>query len=178
MAELTTLARPYAKAAFEFAFADKNLSGWSKALKLLVEVAAEKSVQLMFDSPSMTAEQKASALAGVCGDKLDDKQKNFVSVLADNGRLSLLPELYELFELFKAQAESTVDVTLETAYDIDAKQLSELEGALKKNLARDVICQTKLNKDLLGGVVIRAGDTVIDASVRGRLSKLATAMNA
>lgn len=178
MAELTTLARPYAKAAFENALADSALGAWSKTLSLLATVLTENVVIALVSSPNLTAEQKSQSLIDVCGDALNDKQQNFVRVLAYNDRLALLPQINELFELYKAHQEKSVDVSIETAFDLTDAQLAALEVSLKKTLARDVEFSTSVNKDLLGGVFIRAGDTVIDASIRGRLSKLAGAMNA
>lgn len=178
MAELTTLARPYAKAAFEAARDDSALADWSKALGLLAAIAQEDAPRKLFSSPSMTAEQKSAALVELCGSELNDKQQNFVQVLARNTRLGLLPQVAALFELFKANQEKSVDVSVESAFEISAAELSTLENGLKKALARDVSCQATINKDLVGGVLIRAGDTVIDASIRGRLAKLADAMSA
>jgi len=178
MAELTTLARPYARAAFETARDSKTLSAWSDALSLLAVVASDAAVQVLVSSPNLTSSEKSQKLVEVCGDSLGAPQQNFVSVLSENDRLPLLPEISELFELFKANQEKTVDVDIETAFELSDAQLSALETSLKKTLARDVALSSKVEKDLLGGVFIRAGDTVIDASVRGRLTKLATAMGA
>lgn len=178
MAELSTLARPYARAAFESAVADNALSTWSEALALLAAIAKEELPAKLFSAPSLTAEEKSSAVSDVCGDKLNAKQQNFVQVLASNNRLSLLPQVSALFELYKANHEKTVEVSVESAFEVSAEQLAVLENSLKKSLARDVACHTSVNKALLGGVFIRAGDTVIDASVRGRLAKLADVMNA
>jgi F-type H+-transporting ATPase subunit delta len=178
MAELTTLARPYARAAFETARDSASLSAWSEALGLLAAVSTESAVEALVSSPNLTSSDKSQRLSEVCGDALDTQQKNFVSVLAENGRLALLPEIFELFELFKANQEKTVDVDIETAFELSDAQLAALETSLKKTLARDVALSSNVDKALLGGVFIRAGDTVIDASVRGRLSKLAAAMGA
>lgn len=178
MAEFTTLARPYARAAFESARDGNALSAWSEALSLLAAVSGDAAVKVLISSPNLTSSEKSSKLIDVCGDVLAEQQKNFVSVLADNGRLALLPEISQLFELFKANQEKTVDVDIETAFELNEAQLSALESSLKKTLARDVALSSKVDKALLGGVFIRAGDTVIDASVRGRLTKLAAAMGA
>lgn len=178
MAELITLARPYAKAAFESARDDAALAGWSKALKLLAAVSEELAVKALIETPKMTSLQKSTAIAEVCAESLTDKQQNFVKILAENGRLALLPEISALYELYKANQEKSVDVNVETAYELTDAQLSTLEASLKKTLARDVEFSTSVDKTLVGGVFIRAGDTVIDASIRGRLNKLAGAMNA
>lgn len=178
MAELITLARPYAKAAFENALADSALSAWSEALRLLAAVSADVQIGAMFASPKLTAQQKSDVVVEVCGDALDGKQKNFVAILADNDRLPLLEHISELFELYKANQEKSIEVNVETAFDLSSEQLAALEVSLKKTLAREVEFNTSVNKELLGGVFIRAGDTVIDASIRGRLNKLAGVMSA
>lgn len=178
MAELTTLARPYAKAAFKSALSASALPAWSEALALLAAVSGEDAVQALVASPKQTAEQKSQSLIDICGDKLSDKQQYFLKILAENDRLALLPQISELYELYKANQEKTVDVNVETAFDLTEAQLASLETSLKKTLDREVSFSTTVNKDLLGGVFIRAGDTVIDASIRGRLQKLAGAMSA
>ncbi|WP_096086637.1 F0F1 ATP synthase subunit delta [Agaribacterium haliotis] len=178
MAELTTLARPYAKAAFESALQDGALGNWSEALVLLAAVSAEETVAEAIASPQHTADEKAEAMIYICADKLNDKQQNFIKILAENDRLALAPEISTLFELFKANQEQSVDVNIETAFELTEAQLSALHAGLKKHLAREVELSTSVNSDLLGGVFIRAGDTVIDDSIRGRLNKLAGAMSA
>ena len=177
MAEIITLARPYAKAAFEYALAADKLSAWSKSLTLLANVAVSETMQKVLNSPSLTSQQQAQTLIDVCGEELDEKAKNFVSALAANKRLALLAEIQNLFEQLKAQQEKSVDVDVTSAFELDSATEEKLAAALKKTLQRDVKLTTQVNKSLLGGVVVRAGDTVIDGSVRGRLAKLAEAMN-
>ena len=178
MAELTTLARPYAKAAFEHARDAKDLDGWLKAITLAAEVSLEHQVEAMLFSPNYTDEQKADAFLEICGDKLCDAQKNFVRVMAENKRLGVLPEVHTLFELYKSNQEKTVDVDIQSAFEISKKLEQKLAETLTKKLDREVSLQTSIDESLLGGALIRAGDTVIDGSVRGRLAKLAEAMNA
>ncbi len=178
MAELTTLARPYAKAAFEQARIATDLAGWSEALVLVAAVSQEENIQKVQTAPSLTAEQKSAMFLEVCGDKLNEKQQNFIKILSENKRLSLLPQVFELFELFKANQEKSVDVDVQTAFEISAELQDKLAQTLRKKLDREVTLQTSVDKNLLGGALIRAGDTVIDGSVRGRLAKLAEAMNA
>lgn len=177
MAELITLARPYAKAAFEVARAEKDLAGWHKALGMAVAVVAQDSVQAALSSPNYTKAGKAKLFCEVCGDALNAKQQNFIGILAENGRLALLPEVFELFELLKANHEKTVDVEIETAFEMPSELEKKLIAMLKVKLDRDVTLKTSVDKSLLGGALIRAGDMVIDGSARGRLAKLAEAMN-
>ena len=178
MAELTTLARPYAKAAFEFARAQQDLAGWQGALNQAALVADNDAVESMLSSPSLTSAQKGQKFCELCGDALNDKQQNFVKVLAENNRLDLLPQVAELFELYKANQEKTVDVEVQTAFEISSDLEQKLAATLKAKLEREVALTTTVDKSLIGGALIRAGDTVIDGSARGRLAKLSEAMNA
>lgn len=173
MAELTTLARPYAKAAFDTARAANTLKDWSSSLSLLAAVSKTGPVKSVLGSPTLSAEQKADALISVCGDELHANAKNFVKVLASNKRLNLLSQISELFENLRAQQEKFSDVQLISAYPLDSNVENALVEKLKKVLLCDVSLNTEIDKSLLAGVVVRSGDTVIDASVRGRLNKLA-----
>lgn len=177
MAEWSTLARPYAKAAFDYARERNDLGGWSKQLALLAAIVGTDKMVQVIASPAQTAERQAALLVQLCGDELSDKLRNFVRVLADNKRLPLLPEISALFDQFKANQERSVDVEVATAFELDRDTADRLAQALRGKLQRDVTINTVVDKSLLGGVVVRAGDVVIDGSVRGRLAKLAKAMN-
>ncbi|MFL0811027.1 MAG: F0F1 ATP synthase subunit delta [Agarilytica sp.] len=178
MAELTTLARPYAKAAFEFAREQKDLAGWLSLLTQAAAVASQEKVEALLSSPGLTTADKGKHFCSVCGDSLNEKQKNFLQTLALYNRLSLLPQVAELFELYKANQEKTVDVEIQTAFEISSEMEQKLASTLKSKLDRDVELSTNVDKSLIGGALIRAGDTVIDGSARGRLAKLSEAMNA
>ncbi len=176
MAELSTLARPYAKAAFEYARERSGIDAWSAQLITAASVAADDKVAALLDNPSLTDEQQANALSDVCGDEIGAEMKNFIAILATNKRLSLLPEIAQQFELFKANLEKSVDVEVISAFDLADETTAKLASVLGEKLEREVKVSTSTDKDLLGGVLIRAGDTVIDGSVRGRLNKLAEAL--
>jgi F-type H+-transporting ATPase subunit delta len=177
MAELSTLARPYAKAAFQVAVQDGALDNWSKMLTLSAAVSADASVSVLLADPSLSSEQLASAFLGVCGDEIDAKGSNFVHLLTENKRIGLLPEIAEQFSALKANQEKTLDVEVTTAYELSPETLAKLAESLKTKLECDVKLNTNVDQSLLGGAVIRAGDTVIDSSVRGKLVKLAESMN-
>ncbi|MFT5577684.1 MAG: F-type H+-transporting ATPase subunit delta [Paraglaciecola psychrophila] len=178
MAELSTLARPYAKAIFEYAVAAGDLDGLSKQLATAAAVAHAGKVVEVLSSPSLTTEQQADAFLTVCGDELTAPAKNFIKVLAENKRISLLPEIVSLFDQFKSNREKSVDVEVATVFELEETMKQTLSAALSKKLERDVNLQTTIDKNLIGGVVIRAADIVIDNSIRGRLAKLAETMNA
>ena len=177
MAELSTLARPYAKAAFEYAVEAKDLQSWSEGLALAASVAQQSEVVELLSSPSATADQQASALKDICADELSVTGQNFISILSENRRLQLLPQISQQFEVMKANLEKAVDVDVATASELDAAQQKSLSDALSAKLERKVNLQVSVDKNLLGGAVIRAGDTVIDGSIRGRLTKLAESLN-
>ena len=177
MAELSTLARPYAKAAFEYAAASNELKGWSESLAVIAVVAQQGKVEKLLSSPTYTAEQQAQQLMDVCGESLSEAGRNFISVLAENRRLKLLPYIQQQFEVLKANREKSVDVNVTSAGEITPEQQQKLAAALQAKLDREVNLQVSIDKSLLGGAVIRAGDTVIDGSIRGRLAKLAEALN-
>ena len=177
MAELSTLARPYAKAAFEFAREHEALAQWSEQLATAAAVSANEGMDTVLDNPSLTDEQQAQTMNEVCGDATGQEVKNFVSILASNKRLSLLPVICAQFELLKSNLEKSVDVEVVSAFDLNDETANKLADVLGKKLEREVKVSTSTDQDLLGGVLIRAGDLVIDGSVRGRLNKLAEAMN-
>ncbi len=177
MAELSTLARPYARAAFEYARDKSALDQWSTALTTAANVCAQKRVAALLASPEHTSSALSAMLTDLCGDALGDDQRNFIRVLAANKRLPLLPEINLLFDALKAEQERSVDVTVVSAYPVADDTKATLTTVLSKKLERDVGVETQVDEALLGGVLIRAGDLVIDGSVRGRLNKLSEAMN-
>lgn len=177
MAELSTLARPYAKAAFQYAADASDLQGWSDSLAVAAAVASQDTVVKLLSSPSYTATQQAEKTIEVCGDALNEKSRSFVQVLAENRRLQLLPQIYQQFEVLKANREKTVEVSVVSASEISTEQQEKLASALSSKLEREVSMQVSIDDSLIGGVVVRAGDTVIDGSIRGRLAKLAEVLN-
>ena len=177
MAELSTLARPYAKAAFEYALEKSALADWSTQLMEVAAVVSYEGMAEVLDNPALTSEQQAGTLNEVCGDSIGGEMKNFIIILADNKRLALLPEISKQYELFKANQEKAVDVEVISAFELPEATVNRLAEVLGKKLERQVKVSSSTDSDLLGGVLIRAGDTVIDGSVRGRLNKLAEAMN-
>jgi F-type H+-transporting ATPase subunit delta len=173
MSQFTTLARPYARAAFETAISDGSLKGWSAALGLLAALLQDSKVAGYLSDPSNSTGAQGQTLLDLCGSELDAKAQNFVLILAANKRLVLLPDISTLFEELKADYEKTVDVDVISAFGMDQSAESSLVAALKKRLQRDVKLNVTIDRALIGGMIVRAGDLVIDGSVRGRLNKLA-----
>lgn len=176
MAESTSLARPYARAAFEAARDNNQLEAWNEALNLLSAATQDPDMAAALKHPGLSAQQKIELLTEVCGDKLTEGVRNFVRIMAENRRLGLFPAIAELFSEYRHDHERVVDVTVTTAYELTGEQKEKLTESLARKLERKVLLSVQSDRSIIGGVVIEAGDTVIDASVRGRLGKLATAM--
>lgn len=173
MIEPITLARPYARAAFEYGRAAGTLDSWSLALGELAAVAGEQRVVSVLNDPALTGERRAQVLSDLVGDSVAPPVKNFVRIMAENDRLALLPEVAGLFADMKQQLEATIAVEVTSAFDMSDAELSALSESMAKKLDRSVSIKSHTDPSLLGGAVIRAGDLVIDGSVRGRLNKLA-----
>jgi len=177
MAELTTIARPYAQAIFELAQSEGTLAQWSDMLALAAAVAADPQIVALIDSPQLTEAQLSELVTGICGDRLDAHGRNVIRLLAENHRLAVLPEIARLYEQRRSQAEGAVHAELISAFAPTAEQQKAVIEALKKRLGRDIQLQCSVDAALLGGAVVRAGDLVIDGSVRGRLARLGTALS-
>lgn len=176
MAELVTVARPYAKAAFKFANEAKTTAEWSAMLGFAAAVMSEKTVAKALDNPQLTAEKKADLFISICGDKLNAAGKQFVQQLAQNKRLKVLPQVYVLFEKLLAEQQRKQDVHVTSAFQLTAAEQENLKKALAKKLGKEINLQSSVDKALIGGVIIHAGDTVIDSSVRGKLQQLSQAL--
>jgi F-type H+-transporting ATPase subunit delta len=172
MLEKATIARPYAEAAFAQALEEGKLSDWSDMLNLLSMVVSDEHMHAVISSPKLTAEQLAQFIVDICGDKLSQTGKNFVSVLVDAERISIVAEIFKLFELKRAAAEGISEVDVISAYPLDDSQVSTISDAISKRLGKKISVKTEEDNSLIGGVIIRVGDSVIDASLRGRLKEL------
>jgi F-type H+-transporting ATPase subunit delta len=178
MAEKTTIARPYAKAAFEEAKADKRLTQWSDMLRTAANAVRDPRLHELLGSPSVTVEELAQFVMGLIGPGLDEHAENFFRTLAENHRLAYLPEISALFDEFKDEAERVVDVTVTSAAPIDGAQQQALSKALERKLKRTVRLHCATDPTLIGGAVLRSGDTVIDGSLLSRLKRIAFELTA
>ena len=176
MQEKTTIARPYAQAVFETASEESKLSEWSEMLGLLDAVVSDAQLQAVLTNPKLDATALSDLVLGVCGESLDEKGSNLVKVLANARRLVIVPEINKLFEQLRAEAEGVIEVAVTSAYELAADQQAAISEAMAKRLGRKVEITSDIDDSLIGGVVIRAGDSVIDASVKGRLKALTTQM--
>jgi len=175
MAENLTLARPYADAAFSLAKAGKALGRWSEALNRMAAVVVDPQMQACVCNPRLTAPQVLAFFIDVVGN-LTAEQKNFVHVLIDNERLGVLPEIRDLFIELKNDFEGVRDAEIESAFPIDNATLAQLTADLETRYRCKIKSTVTVNPDLIGGVRIAIGDQVIDASVRGKLAAMATAL--
>ena len=178
MAERITTARPYAKAIFSLARQDNTLAATADGLARAATVVADPRVHALLGSPHVTATQLAEFVSGVVGAKLDEHSRNFISLLAANRRLGFLPEIAALFEVMKSDLENAVDVEVIAASQLTPDQESRYAAALQKRFGRSVRLHTKVDGSLMGGAVLKAGDLVIDGSIKGRLERLAIEMTA
>ena len=176
MAENITIARPYAEAVFKLAKEKNTLAEWAKMLALLETVVQDPHVIAYSTNPNFSAEQIESLLLGICGKKLDGMGRNFVQVLTRNDRLPLLPQIRELFEALKAEQEGVLEVKIDSAFPLSKKQTGELERRLKERYQRKIVTQVSVEPELIGGVKIAVGDHVLDATVRGKLEAMRTAL--
>lgn len=177
MAERRTTARPYAEAAFALARDARRLKPWSEMLGLLAAVVGDADMQPLLDDPRLPRERVAELIIEIGGRHLDSEAQNFVRILAENRRLALLPEIIELYEMRRAEAEAIVEADVTSAYALTDAEQRKISEALKRRLGREVRVTTRVDASLLGGIVIRAGDLVINGSVRGRIAALATHLN-
>ena len=178
MAERITTARPYAKAIFALARQNNSLAATADGLTLGAQVVADPRVHSLLGSPHVTAAQLSELVNGIVGSKLDEHGRDFISLLAANRRLGFLPEIAALFAQMKAEVENSVDVDVTSATALSPDQESRYAAALQKKLGRTVRLRTQVDQGLLGGAVLKAGDLVIDGSIKGRLDRLATELTA
>ena len=172
MAEIATLARPYANALFDVAKSERGLEHWSRMLWNLAAASEHPKVRLLLESPDVANEQKAFRLNEVCGDELNDRAKKFVQVLATNRRLPVLGEIARQFDVLRALEEQNLDVEVVSAFPLTDAESEHLADVLRDKYKKEVTLTSRVDSSLLGGAIIRAGDTVIDGSVRGKLEKL------
>lgn len=176
MSSALTLARPYARAAFELAHSHKALPFWAEKLAFAAQVASDPRVVALFGNPRISHGELVSLFLPN-GEKADSEFGRFVSLLVENGRLPVLPEISALFEQLKLESERSLKVRLRTASRVEPAELEKLGAALKRRFNRDIELSQSIDPKMIGGAVIDAGDVVIDGSVRGRLARLEQALS-
>ncbi len=176
MADFTTAARPYAKAVFELAQEQGQFDAWSGRLEFWSALVGNPEMSQRLDTPGLTHQEKAGLIEAVAGDEMDDNSRNFVRLLAENNRLALLPDIHGIFEDLRAAAEGEIEATVTSAFELTDDQRNKMADALSKRLERKVRIVNIVDKDLIGGAVIRAGDLVIDGSLKGRVENMERAV--
>ncbi len=177
MADIATVARPYAQAVFRLARDNDALAAWTDQLELAAAVVRDQDMDLLLGSPRLDPAQKADLIIDVCGEGLGTSGANLVRLLVSNRRASLLPEIAAQFRRLRAEVERTVEARLVTAEAVDEAVTDRIRDALAKRLDRNVRLHTDVDESLIGGAIVEADDTVIDGSVRGKLARLAGAMS-
>lgn len=171
MSEIVTVARPYAKAAFDFAVEQQGLDRWQQMLSFAAEVSRDDQVADLLSS-ALAPEHLANTFLAICGEQLDENGQNLIKVMAENGRLIVLPDVLEQFIQLRSAQESTIEVDVTSATPLNDNQMANLATAMEKRLSRKVKLNCKIDKSVMAGIIIRAGDMVIDGSIRGRLDRL------
>ena len=175
MSELTTVARPYARAAFDYAVEQNAIDKWLSMLVFAAEVAKNETVKQLLTGTA-NADQVAKIFIGVCEDQLDLNGQNLIKLMAENKRLASLPEVVTLFSELKDEYEKTVEVFVTSAVELSAQQQDALVQSLEKRLARKVKLNCRVDESVVGGLIIKAGDMVIDSTIRGKLDRLNVAL--
>jgi F-type H+-transporting ATPase subunit delta len=178
MAEPSTVARPYAEAAFRLADAGNALAKWSQMLGALAQVGQDERVQRAVADPGLSDAQVAGVFISILSGRLDGEAENLLRVLAENRRIELLPEIRSQFEALKNEREGVVEAEVHTAFELTEAQVADLVQRLEKRTGRKVKAKIQMQKDLIAGVKVVLGDKVIDGSARAQLAALETALKA
>jgi len=174
MAEPTTIARPYAEAAFRIARAGNVLPAWSEMLRFLSDVAADPQAAAALDNPKLTAADKTALLLSIGGERLDATGRNFVRVLVEADRVAVLPQIRTLFETLKNDADGVAKARIDSAFPLSDGETAELKAALEKRFGRKIEATVNVDPALGGGARITVGDTVIDGTIEAQLAAMAT----
>lgn len=178
MSELSTLARPYAAAVFKRASESGSAEQWSQMLGLIAAVVKDNGIATIIENPKVSQERLIQLLLDICQGQLNQEGENFLKLLVQNDRLTLAPQISSLYETHKADAEGYVDVDVTTAYAFTKDEQKKFTSALEKTLAKKVRINVSVDKALIGGFLAKAGDRVIDGSIKGRLQHMQKTLKA
>lgn len=173
MSELATLARPYAAAVFKRAKETDATDKWSQSLAFMSAVLINKDISVVVDNPKVNKQRLSALMLDICQGHINDENENFLKLLIQNNRLNLLTSIAKLFEAYKAEDEGYIEVEVISAYPLSKEAKHDLTTTLEKTLGKKIHMNVTVDKSLIGGVLVRAGDKVIDGSIRGRLQQLA-----
>ncbi len=178
MAEISTIARPYAAAAYKLGREQKSLAKWSEMLGFATAVSNDAQMQAYIQNPKVISSELQIAFLKVCGDKLNEQGQNLIKVLVEYGRLSILPAITEAFESLKALDEGTLEAQIVAAAQPSEAEIKDLVQRLEAKFGKKIEANVSVDSELIGGIKIIVGDTVIDASVKGQLQNLAYTLSA
>ena len=176
MTDFTTAARPYANAVYDLARETASQDSWSDALANLAAVISDNAMRPLLDDPETSQQQKAELIIQILGDRLNQQQHNLVKLMAENGRLKIMGDVQQQYEVARAAAENKVEAEVVSAFALSDEQKDQLVSTLKNKLGCDVSLTATVDESLIGGVVIKAGDTIIDASMKSQLESLALSL--
>jgi F-type H+-transporting ATPase subunit delta len=175
--ERTTIARPYAKAIFDLAQRKGNLQDWSEMLGVAMAAVSEPQVARLIDDPRVDTQRVIDLVLTIAGPRLTEQGKNLIRLLAEKDRLPLLPEIRQVYDTLRAEAERTLEAEVISAKPLTSEQEQRIAEMLRTRLHREVELRTTTDPSLIGGVIIHAGDLVIDASAQGQLARLASTLS-
>ena len=173
MSELSTLARPYAAAVFKIANESNSTEQWSQMLSFLAAVVKDKEMAVIIDNPKVSQDKLAQLMKDICQEQFSQEAQNLLKLLIQNDRLILAPQIAALYEIHKAQAEGYIDVDVKTAYSFTKEEQKKFAKVLEHALSKKVRMNITVDKSLIGGFLAKAGDRVIDGSIKGQLQQLA-----
>ncbi len=176
MTDFTTAARPYAKAVYDIASQSGALDSWSDALTNLANVINDAQIKDLLSGLDMGKQEKGDLIIQIMGSNANEQQQNLVKLMAENGRLELMSDVLDQFEVARAKAENKIDAEVVSAFEMTTEQTDELIKTLKNKLGCEITLTTTVDASLIGGVVIKAGDTIIDASMKSQLDSLALSL--
>ncbi len=176
MAEVITIARPYADAVFKSAVASGTLPVWSDMLRLLAAITEDNRIKQLIGNPIVSAKQLTELFLNICGDRLNDKGRNLILLLIENNRIEILSHVSVLFEQLKAAHEGVLEAKIVSAFAISDNQLNQLVAGLERKFKRKIEVKVSVDPELIGGVKVEIGDEILDASVRGKLETMAIAL--
>ena len=173
MSELATLARPYAEAVFKTAKESETFAQWSEMLAFLSAVAEDRDIEKIIGNPKVGKDRLLQLMLDISQDPLNAEGTNFLKLLVENGRLQLLPEIARLYEQSRAEDEGYIEVDVKTAFAFTKEEEKKFAASLEKKLSKTVHMNVEIDKSLIAGVLVKAGDTVIDGSIKGQIQQLA-----
>ncbi len=176
MSNVTTLARPYAKAAFDLADADNATGSWNDMLALASSLVSEESIAVLLQSPEVSGKQLVEVFSDIAAESFDDRFRDYLSVLAENKRFPLIPEIATLYQKLREEADKLLRVRVVSAFALDENQATRMKDALARRFEREILLESEVDSSIIGGAIVYAGGQVIDGSLKDRLTKLSNSL--